>query len=70
MTWVAAFLICIFSIFAIVSPCAANNCMICNQVRAQKPVQPQAKSRQLGDFGSIDDWLLKRVRSSGKAVTA
>lgn len=69
MAWVAAFVICILSV-SIVCPSAAYDGIACMHSQAEKSVRAEAKTPQLGDFGSIEDWLLKRLRSPGKTAIA
>jgi len=71
MIWVAALMICIciLSATSMVYPSAANDDIVIRS-QAEKLVQPLSKTPQLGDFGSIEHWLLKRLRSPGKTATA
>lgn len=69
MERVAAFTICICILSASATPCpsAANDGIVIGPIqRAEKLVQPRSEIPLLGDFGSIEDWLLKRLRSPDK----
>lgn len=72
MTRVAAFMICILSAFAMVCPSAAKEGTAVRPVQQAEQLVPSSrvKAPQLGDFGSIEDWTLKRMQSPGKTAKA